>query len=128
VSLDPNTNILLVDDDLIASRIMKEHFTSLGYSFCKLASRVSEALAICRQEPPDIIVMDSHLEEEFDGLKAAEVIYKDYHIPLVILSGYPKEFLVKQNPVADLFICLVKPLLIEELLVAIGNILPHRQR
>lgn len=59
MALDFGTKVLLVDDDLIASRIIKEHFKSFGYYSCKLANCISEALAICRQEPHDIFVMDS---------------------------------------------------------------------
>lgn len=80
-------NILVVDDDAHIRRLLREELEADGYLVREAEDGV-KALAIVKQEPPDLIVMDVMMPN-MSGFDVAAVLKNDpalEGIPLVILS------------------------------------------
>ncbi len=79
--------ILIVEDDLVLSCILKEIFQLKGWS-TEVALSGKEALVLVEQYKPDVILSDISMPV-MDGLVMLESLYlKECLIPVIFLSGY----------------------------------------
>lgn len=82
--------ILIVDDEKPISDIIKFNLTKEGYDTVT-AFDGKEAVAVFKEEKPDLIILDLMLPE-LDGLEVAKEIRKTSHIPIIMLSAKDSEF------------------------------------
>ncbi|MBN2201348.1 response regulator [bacterium] len=84
--------ILVVDDDPLIARLLKEPLEKAGYSV-KVASHGLEALQTVKDKRPDLIILDI-LMPMLDGFKTARLLkfdkrFKD--IPIIVLTSRATE-------------------------------------
>jgi DNA-binding response OmpR family regulator len=111
------TKILIVEDDhttvqLIEFLLKKNNFGVL------IAYDGVEALQICKEEKPDLILMDVMMPK-MDGIEAIEKLKEDENtqdIPIVILSALGQEMDVMRGLQAGASGYIVKPFSPQELL------------
>ena len=80
-------SILVVDDDANIRSLLQQEFTEAGYAV-RLAENGRSALAMVREEPPGLIILDIMMPE-MNGFDVAAVLKGDpatMHIPIIILS------------------------------------------
>ncbi len=80
--------ILVVDDDKNIVEVLRLLLTRHGYAVCA-AYNGKEALAMARQENPDLIILDVMMPEP-DGLTVSGILFQDpvmRLIPVLILSA-----------------------------------------
>lgn len=77
--------ILVVEDDDIIRRILHQTLTKEGFQVV-IAADGSEALIKCRQENPDLILLDLMLPG-MDGFQVIMEVRKKKEIPVIILSA-----------------------------------------
>ncbi|MBP1779138.1 MAG: hypothetical protein H6Q86_5149 [candidate division NC10 bacterium] len=81
--------VLVVDDNAVNRRLLQVLLRSRGYEVCEAAS-APEALAVLRETPPDLILMDLRLPG-MDGLTATRTLKADpttSEIPVVAVTSY----------------------------------------
>jgi DNA-binding response OmpR family regulator len=80
--------ILVVEDALDISSLLKIYFTSQGYEVL-IAMRGQQALDICRKTPPNIALLDVNLPdmEGYDIGKALRQSARTRHIPIIFLTA-----------------------------------------
>ena len=61
--------ILIVEDERIVAADLQETLNGLGYDAYANAASEAEALAIARQQPPDIALTDIRIEGHVDGIE-----------------------------------------------------------
>jgi CheY-like chemotaxis protein len=88
----PEKQILVVDDDPLIARLLKEPLEKAGYSV-KVASHGLEALQTVKDRRPDLIILDI-LMPMLDGFKTARLLkfdkrFKD--IPIIVLTSRATE-------------------------------------
>ena len=88
----PDKQILVVDDDPLIARLLKEPLEKAGYSV-KVASHGLEALQTVKDRRPDLIILDI-LMPMLDGFKTARLLkfdkrFKD--IPIIVLTSRATE-------------------------------------
>jgi diguanylate cyclase (GGDEF)-like protein len=79
--------ILVVEDDLDISNMLRIYFTSQGYEVV-VAGRGGEALERCRQQLPNVIVLDIMLPD-IDGYEVCTQLrtnLRTSHIPIIFLT------------------------------------------
>ncbi len=59
--------ILVIDDDVMLQRLLKETLTVLGHEVCQ-AFDGREGVGACRESPPDLVLTDVMMPEQ-DGLQ-----------------------------------------------------------
>lgn len=79
--------IFLVEDDDILAKTTEWRIQKLGYEFAGRAFRGKDAIRLIADLRPDVILMDINLNGEMDGIVVADIIRKDYGIPVIFLTS-----------------------------------------
>jgi len=80
-------HILIVEDDFDISNMLRIYFQSQEYEV-EVAPRGGEALERCRQQPPEVIVLDINLPD-IDGFEVCRRLrntLRTSHIPIIFLT------------------------------------------
>jgi len=94
--------VLVVDDEALVTQTISGILQKHGCSTCGAAS-AEEALTVVRQaRRPDLILMDIDLGAGMDGVEAAEIIIREFGIPILFLSGHTEpEFVTRTENVSS---------------------------
>ncbi|OFY36902.1 MAG: hypothetical protein A2W91_00515 [Bacteroidetes bacterium GWF2_38_335] len=101
--------ILVIEDDRMLSTIFKMFLSELGYSFVGFFMDAEEALEKMPELRPDAVLMDIHLPGKIDGIRAAEIIYQKYDIPVIYLTSDTKEATWQRALTTNSYGYLLKP-------------------
>jgi CheY-like chemotaxis protein len=102
-------DILLVDDNPLMQQLMARFLGDLGYSVA-VAGRADEAVALARQEPPALLVLDMYLPD-LDGpeaLLALRALPGCATTPAIAMSGLD-ESAVPSGRISGFVAYLAKP-------------------
>jgi PleD family two-component response regulator len=121
--------ILVVEDDSDISNMLRIYFTGHGYQV-DVAARGGDALAMCRKQLPDLIVLDIMLPD-MDGYavcKHLRTTTRTSHIPIIFLTQKDE----RSDKIAGLELgaddYITKPFDIEELKLRIRSAIRAHQR
>ncbi len=109
------TKILIVEDEYIIAGHIQMSLEKMGYLTCALVSSGEQAIREAEKEKPDLVMMDIMLKGKIDGIKAANHIKNHLNIPVVYLTAYADEEILKRAKVTEPFGFLVKPFQYKEL-------------
>ena len=120
----PDASILIIEDDgLIALRTI-ELLTKAGYKVPDPVPTGEEALEYLADSPrPDIVLMDIGLAGKIDGIETARRVRALHGIPVIFLTAYTNESMVKRMNEVGPSGYLVKPFLEAQLLGAVKQAL-----
>ena len=107
--------ILVVEDEKILAIGMKRKLEILGYTVTGLASSGPEAIEKAQNTSPDLILMDIVLKGDMDGVETAQQIINLYDIPVIYLTAYSDDEILKRAMVTEPYGYLLKPLNVDEL-------------
>ena len=80
--------VLIVEDEGIVAENLASKLKNLGYEVAGIATRGEEAVAMADRLRPNLVLMDILLEGSMDGIEAAEVIHRQYDVPVIYLTAY----------------------------------------
>ena len=103
------TLIFIVEDDPIIGKHLHRLLVEFGYQVAGPVTRGEDAVTQVSQCHPNLILMDTTLEGEMDGIQAAEEIRAVYDIPIIYLTGYTDKKTLLRAKVTDQFGYLIKP-------------------
>jgi PAS domain S-box-containing protein len=83
--------ILIVHDEVIAARELKDQLTRLGYDVATIASSGDEAVVIAARAAPDLVLMNMTLRGDMKNVAAAGELQRRGKIPVVILIAATEE-------------------------------------
>lgn len=83
--------ILVVDDDKTTTQVMQLYIEDCGYQVAGTATSGQQAVEICRETTPDLVLMDIFLGKGLDGIDAADIIQSQYHIPVVFVTSHAED-------------------------------------
>lgn len=112
-------HILLVEDERILARELKNRLESMGYSVLEICDTGKAAVDQAEKKSPDLILMDIRLKGKMDGIEAAQIIHKSMDIPIIYLTAYADKETLKRAKITEPFGYLLKPFISEELHAAI---------
>ncbi len=108
--------ILIVEDELMISEMLKEVIFDYGYRNVEQATSYSEALMLLAQKKWDLVFLDIHLGSTKDGVDVAGLIQTKYKVPFVFVTSYgdpdsiaravqtrPEAYLTKPFKPSDVF-------------------------
>ena len=119
VNKTKNKRILLVDDDQDLCSFIGLHLAHFDYDLVATADSGEDAVVIASRLQPDLIIMDIHLSGEMDGIAAANAIHAVSDIPIVFLTAFCSDDLLRRAQLADSFAYVLKPINERELRVVI---------
>lgn len=107
--------ILIVEDEVIVAKNIENRLQAAGYTVTDTAITAEEAIEKAESQKPDLVLMDIKLKGEMDGIEAANVIRKSYHLPIIFLTSYADENTFQRAKVTEPFGFLIKPFEIKDL-------------
>ncbi len=107
--------ILIAEDQTLVAQNLQLRLTELGYDVVGVAASKEEAIQQADETRPDLVLMDIKLQYPLDGVEAAEQIRAQFDIPVVYLTAYADEEILRQAKATQPFGYLIKPFNIREL-------------
>ena len=109
--------VLIAEDNEIVSGSLEHQLRSLGYEVLATARDVTEALRLCQELQPDVVLLDLQTAEVSGD--AARQIRDQMTIPIVIITDFADGEAVQEAEEARALAYLVKPINPEEIPPAI---------
>ncbi|HEY9192013.1 MAG TPA: EAL domain-containing protein [Methyloversatilis sp.] len=120
-------NLMLVEDERVVAFDLKKQLQTFGYRVGSVLASGEQAVNRVKDEAPDLVLMDIHLEGELDGIEAATLIQAHYSIPVVFLTAYAEDDTLRRALASRPFGYLVKPCEARELHATIQMALARRE-
>jgi two-component system cell cycle sensor histidine kinase/response regulator CckA len=103
-----NIRVLIAENDHLVSEMVRALLEELDYVVIGEAADGTEAIEMTQSLSPDVILMDIRMPD-MDGLEATRRIQERRPTPVVVLTAYETEELVKEASAAGVGAYLVKP-------------------
>lgn len=87
VFMESPFKILIIEDEMIIGANISLQLSKLGYEVTGLISKGEDALNHVKRNRPDIIIMDIQLKGQMDGIDTAQVIQKEFSLPIIYLTA-----------------------------------------
>ena len=100
--------ILVAEDETLIRLDLCAVLDRAGFQVCAEAKNGVEAVELARAHEPDLAILDVKMPQ-LDGIEAARRIIDERPIPIVILSAYGEDELVKRAVEVGVFGYLTKP-------------------
>jgi AmiR/NasT family two-component response regulator len=113
-----NVRILLAEDESIIRLDLRELLERAGYEVVAEARDGEEAVALAREQQPDLAIMDVKMPR-LDGIEAARRMLEERPIPIVLLTAFGQRELIDRAAEAGVFGYLVKPFREQDVVPAI---------
>ncbi|MBM4240900.1 MAG: response regulator [Euryarchaeota archaeon] len=104
-----NARILVVEDESIVAMGIKSKLENLGHTVVDLASSGEESIEKAAEWSPDLILMDIVLKGDMDGIEAAQQIINLFDIPIIYLTAYADEAMLKRAMITEPYAYILKP-------------------
>ena len=102
------TRIVVADDESIIRMDLREMLVGLGYLVVGEAGDGLTAVTVAREVRPDLVIMDIKMPE-MDGIEAAKVLTEERIAPVLLLTAFSQQELVRRAGEAGVVGYLVKP-------------------
>lgn len=80
-------DILLIEDINSIEIDVQNRLAELNYQVNSIVTSAEQAFEAIEKNKPDIVLMDIHLDGQWDGIEAASTIQKHYDLPVLFLSS-----------------------------------------
>ena len=101
--------VLVVEDDRVVARDLRQQLTRLGYEVIGTTARGEEAAGLARAGRADLVLCDIRLEGAMDGIDAAGEIRAACDIPVVFLTAYADDETLQRARITEPLGYLLKP-------------------
>ncbi len=102
------SKIIIAEDETLVALSIINQLQELDYQVIGDATDGVEAVELCGKLQPDLVIMDINMPR-LNGIEAAKLIKEKWQIPVVIVSGYSDEKLIKEATEAGVMSYLIKP-------------------
>lgn len=109
--------LLVVDDDRLVLSSFTQGLAQAGYAVLGATSG-AEAVRICSEESPGLVVMDVRMSG-MSGVEAARIMRRQSGTPVFFVSAFDDEAIVREAVTEGGLGYLVKPVRIDQLLTSI---------
>ena len=107
--------ILIAEDEQIVAKNIEKRLTADGYHVVASVATGEEAIEEVKNLSPDIILMDIKLKGKIDGIETADIIRRDFQLPVIFLTSYADEETFQRAKNTEPFGYLIKPFESKEL-------------
>ena len=116
--------IIIADDEPLQRTDLKDVLTRRGYQVIGEARDGLSVVTLSRLQRPDLVIMDIRMPN-IDGLMAAETLVREKIAPVILLTAYTDQALIKRARDVGVINYLVKPLQESEVVPAVEMALNH---
>lgn len=101
--------IMVVEDESILAMLIKRKLQNWGYEVVDWVDTGEAAVKIAKKLVPDLILMDIVLKGDMDGIEAAQQIRKELDIPIIYLTAYSNDEVLKRAQETEPYGYILKP-------------------
>ncbi|HEX7670054.1 MAG TPA: response regulator [Polyangiaceae bacterium] len=120
-------SVLIVEDELIVATDIQQSLEALGFDAFAIASSSTEAILRASERCPDVVLMDIRIKGERDGVQTAEILERQFDVPVVYLTAHADEATMARARRTGPYGYLLKPVKTAELRNAIEICLYRRE-
>ena len=113
--------ILIVEDDSDIADDIAERLAGIGYDICATIPADAQTARTAVELEPDLALIDVGPQENMIGVDIAKDIYSRLGIPIIYLTGYVNEALLKRVKTTRAFGHVFKPYDTNQLILSIEN-------
>lgn len=128
VTMQKTVHVLIVEDEYILARNLKEGLETFGYKVVDIVDSGETAIEKATELRPNIILMDIRIRGNLDGIQTAEYIWQKLQIPVIYVTGHSDRNTVERATLTFPFGYVLKPIREKELHVAIQTALSRYER
>ncbi|HEY3251729.1 MAG TPA: response regulator [Ignavibacteria bacterium] len=111
--------ILVVEDEKLVGMDVKENLTEMGYNVTGVVESGEAAFESIRDSRPDVVVMDIIIDGDIDGIETADIIRKQFGIPIIFTSANNDDYTLLKAKKVQPYSFLLKPVNAREMQIAI---------
>ncbi len=104
-----NIKIMIVEDEAIVAEDIKHMLKSMDYQVPAVVSTANDAIKMAEETLPHLVLMDIMLKGNSDGIEAAQVIHKNFGIPIIYLTAYADEPTLQRAKLTQPYGYIIKP-------------------
>jgi len=79
-------NILVVEDEALYAELVQEMVEDLGHHTLAVVTNAGDALEICQQQRPDLVLMDININGAKDGIDLAYELQEKAPVPVIFIN------------------------------------------
>jgi DNA-binding NarL/FixJ family response regulator len=117
--MEGNSKILIVEDEIITGESIAELLRQEDYQVVGICARAAQALDVCEETRPQVVICDIHLRGSINGLELARQIQRLYQCEIVFLTAYTDAQTIEQAAALNPVMFVVKPYTDMQLLVGV---------
>jgi PAS domain S-box-containing protein len=80
--------LIIVEDEAVVALDLQGQLEEMGHQVCGIAQSGEQALAIARENHPDLALMDIRIRGAMDGVQVAEQMGRELHVPVIYLTAH----------------------------------------
>ena len=84
----PSRRALIVEDEFLIAFDLEASMRELGFDVCSVASNEKDAIALAKNNPPDVVVMDVYLGGTRAGIETARWLHEVCGVPVVFVTAH----------------------------------------
>ncbi len=108
--------ILLVEDERLIAKNLKEILEKLGYEVIDIHSTAEDAYETLYDSSVDLVISDIEIKGLVDGIDASKIFQNLYNLPIIFITAYSdNEKIHRASRLENMVGYLVKPIKVEEL-------------
>ncbi|YAF96048.1 MAG: diguanylate cyclase domain-containing protein [Nodularia sp. CChRGM 3473] len=112
------SKILVVEDEKVLALNIINTLQKLGYNVPEITYSGEDAIKKVAETHPHLVLIDISLSGKIDGVKVADTIQRDFHIPVLYLIEY-SEYKLHNQRLSEPFSYILKPFAETDLHIAV---------
>jgi PAS domain S-box-containing protein len=113
------SKIMVVEDEVVIAMRLQQRLASMGFDTTDIAHTGEEAVDKAGRLLPDLILMDIMIPGKLDGIDAAKTIKAEFGIPVVFLTAFSEDNIIKRAREAEPYGYILKPFQDREIKAAV---------
>jgi DNA-binding response OmpR family regulator len=101
--------ILIVEDEGLIALDLKMELERSGFTVVMIADNAADALVSAEQLRPALVLMDIRLRGVRDGIETADLIRRNFHIPVMFVTAFADRETIFRARVTGPFDYIIKP-------------------
>ncbi len=101
--------VLIVEDEALVALDLEERLGQLGHTVVGVCDDGHDALRLCGDRRPDVVLMDIRLRGDLDGVEIARRLGEHSDVPVVFLTGNADDATLRRATDTRPFGLLIKP-------------------
>ena len=106
---EQKANIYIVEDESIVAKDIQNSLQKLGYNILGISNNGSDAIKNIVDLEPDIVLMDIMIKGNMTGIEVADIIKKEYNMPVIFLTAYGDEATLAKAKITEPYGYILKP-------------------